>query len=190
MKPVETEDVDSACLSVLGTSRGTFGRHVLPETISSAEKTCGLSLRMRRIKSWFYCTAAAGLGADTETTSQKVHTSSMLRVTTLSVSYWNNLPFLEPAWLCKCFFINISRSRNMKTVCTIALTSALKGIVYKKVTIDFQSWSWSGRWEFPAYFSAFSGSQRSLPTSLLKRREKKLEWLKTTWFAVFITYIN
>lgn len=39
MKPVETEDVDSACLSVLGAARVKFGRHVLPETISSAEKT-------------------------------------------------------------------------------------------------------------------------------------------------------
>lgn len=38
MKSVESEDADSACLSVVGDSHGKFDYHALPETISSAEK--------------------------------------------------------------------------------------------------------------------------------------------------------
>lgn len=113
--------------------------------------------------------------------SHKVHTSPMHRVT-LTISFWNNVPSSEPAWLPKCFFIyffifliNISRSRNAKTVRTVTQTSALKGIVCTKVTwIISILGALRGRWEFPACFSAFgNGSQRFLPASLLKRRRRK-----------------
>lgn len=85
MKSVESEDADSACLSVVGDSHRQFDYHALPETISSAEKMWSVVKNAQNqivvllhCSCWFRCRHG-----DPQARRSTLH---LCTVTTLSVS--------------------------------------------------------------------------------------------------------